>query len=76
MYGFMTKLEEFSKLIDHSILQPTYTDDDLKRECAVAVKYNTATVCVKPYYVKRAAELLKGSEVKVCSVIGFPHEIT
>lgn len=68
----MTKLEEFSKLIDHSILQPTYTDEDLKRECAVAVKYNTATVCVKPYHTAMAVQLVRGTEVGVCAVIGFP----
>ena len=68
----MTSLLELSKLIDHSILQPTYTDDDLKKECAVAVKYNTATVCVKPYHTAMAAQLVKGTDVGVCAVIGFP----
>lgn len=59
-------------MIDHSILHPTMTDEDLKRECAVALKYNVASVCVKPYAVKQAAEYLKGSDVKVGCVIGFP----
>ena len=68
----MDNLLELSKLIDHSILQPTYTDEDLKRECAVAIKYNTATVCVKPYHTAMAAQLVKGTGVGVCAVIGFP----
>jgi deoxyribose-phosphate aldolase len=69
----MTNLLELSKLIDHSILQPTYTDEDLRKECAIAMKYNTATVCVKPYHTAMAAQLVKGSDVGVCAVIGFPH---
>ena len=63
---------ELAKMIDHSILHPTMTDDDLKRECEVAVKYDVASVCVKPYAVKQAFELLKGSSVLVGCVIGFP----
>jgi len=59
-------------MIDHSILHPTLTDDDLMRECEVAKKYNVASVCVKPYAVKLAVEILKGSEVAVGTVIGFP----
>ncbi len=59
-------------MIDHSILHPTMTDEDLKRECAVAVKYGVASVCVKPYAVEQAVELLKGTDVLVSCVIGFP----
>lgn len=69
----INSIQDLSKLIDHSILQPTYTDDDLKRECAVAIKYNTATVCVKPYHTAMAAGLVHGTDVGVCAVIGFPH---
>lgn len=69
----MTTVRELAKMIDHSILQPTHTDEDLKIQCAVARKYNVASVCVKPYAVKQAVELLKGSEVEVGCVIGFPH---
>jgi len=68
----MTKVQEFAKMIDHSILHPTLTDADLVKECEVARQYNVASVCVKPYAVKKAAELLKGSEVLVGCVIGFP----
>lgn len=68
----MNKVAEIAKMIDHSILHPTFTDADLARECAVAKKYNVASVCVKPYAVKLAAEALKGSDVKIGCVIGFP----
>ncbi len=69
----MTKVRELAKMIDHSILNPVMTDSDLIRECAVALKYNVASVCVKPYAVRQAVQLLKGSEVAVGCVIGFPH---
>jgi deoxyribose-phosphate aldolase len=65
-------VNKLSKMIDHSILHPTMTDEDLKRECEVARKYNVASVCVKPYAVKQAVEILKGSNVLVGCVIGFP----
>lgn len=66
-------IQALAKYIDHSILQPTATDQDMEEGCRVALKYGTATVCIKPYAVARAAELLKGSKVGVCTVIGFPH---
>lgn len=59
-------------MIDHSILHPTLTDEDLKRECEIAAKYDVASVCVKPYAVKQAVGLLKGTDVLVGCVIGFP----
>ena len=69
----MDKVQEIAKMIDHSILHPTMTDEDLKKQCEIAIKYNTASVCVKPYAVKDAATLLEGSGVLVGCVIGFPH---
>ena len=66
------KTYSLAKMIDHSILHPTLTDEDLQRECAVALKYNVASVCVKPYAVKQVVDLLKGSDVLVGCVIGFP----
>jgi deoxyribose-phosphate aldolase len=69
----MIKVNKLAKMIDHSILHPVMTDDDLIRECAVADKYNVASVCVKPYAVRKAVELLKGSDVEVGCVVGFPH---
>ncbi len=68
----MNKVTEIAKMIDHSILHPTLTDEDLRRECEVARNYNVASVCVKPYAVKQAVELLRGSDVLVGCVIGFP----
>ena len=68
----MNKVTELAKMIDHSILHPTMTDEDLKRECEVAAKYNVVSVCVKPCAVKQAVELLKGTDVLVGCVIGFP----
>jgi len=66
-------VNDLAKMIDHSLLHPTMTDAQLDAGCALAVRYDVATVCVKPYYVPRAAELLRGTDVLVCSVIGFPH---
>ena len=68
----MSKTRELAKMIDHSILHPTMTTKDLVRECKVAKKYNVASVCVKPYAVSKAVELLKDSDVLVGCVIGFP----
>jgi len=68
----MNKTQLLAKMIDHSILHPTMTDEDLKRECDVARKYSVASVCVKPYAVKQAVQLLRHSDVLVGCVIGFP----
>jgi deoxyribose-phosphate aldolase len=65
--------EQLAGMIDHSLLHPTMTDADLEAGCAVAAKYGVASVCIKPYAVQRAVELLKGTVVKVGCVIGFPH---
>jgi deoxyribose-phosphate aldolase len=64
---------DLAKMIDHSLLHPTMTDKELEDGCRLAAKYDVASVCIKPYYAKRAAELLKGTSVKVGAVIGFPH---
>jgi deoxyribose-phosphate aldolase len=66
-------LAELAKMFDHSLLQPNLTDAELDRGFEVAREYNVASVCVKPYGVKRAAEALRGSGVFVGTVIGFPH---
>jgi deoxyribose-phosphate aldolase len=65
--------EELAGMIDHSLLHPTLTDQELEEGCRLAIKYRVASVCIKPYFVKRAAELLRGTDVKVGAVIGFPH---
>ncbi|HAL83276.1 MAG TPA: deoxyribose-phosphate aldolase [Mucilaginibacter sp.] len=69
----MDKVTELAKMIDHSLLHPTMTDDDLLQGCRLAKNYNVATVCIKPYAIKAALEWLNGSDVMVCAVIGFPH---
>jgi deoxyribose-phosphate aldolase len=65
--------EQLAKMIDHSLLHPTMTDQELDDGCKVAAKYGVASVCIKPYAVKRAAGLLRGTGVLVGAVIGFPH---
>lgn len=65
--------EQLAKMIDHSLLHPTMTDQELDEGCKLAARYGVAAVCIKPYAVKRAAELLNGTGVFVGTVIGFPH---
>ncbi len=65
--------EDLAGMIDHSLLHPTMTDADLKAGCELAARYAVVSVCIKPYAVQQAVEWLKGSEVKVGAVIGFPH---
>ena len=66
-------IREIAKMIDHSLLHPTMTDADLREGCELVLKYDVASVCVKPYAVTMAAQLLSGSNVLVGTVIGFPH---
>ena len=72
----MTKgdtLIELSKMIDHYLLHPKITDDEIVEGCEISKKFNVATACIKPYCVPMVMELLSGSDVGVCSVIAFPH---
>jgi len=64
---------EIAKMIDHSLLHPTMDDQILREGIQLAKKYKVASVCIKPYAVKLAKELLEGSDVMVGTVIGFPH---
>lgn len=66
-------LRELAKMIDHSLLHPTMTDADIRKGCELARKYDVATACVKPCSIPLAREVLAGSDVAVCPVIGFPH---
>jgi deoxyribose-phosphate aldolase len=66
-------ISELARMIDHSLLHPTMTDKDLEEGVRVAIEYKTASVCIKPYAVRKCAEWLKGTGVLVCTVIGFPH---
>lgn len=63
---------EYSKFIDHTLLKADATDEGIARLCDEAKKYGFASVCVNPGYVGFCAERLKDSDVKVCTVIGFP----
>ena len=65
--------EQIAKMIDHSLLNPTLKDGELEEGCRIALQYNVASVCIKPYYLRRCAELLAGSTVAPSTVIGFPH---
>ena len=64
---------DVSKMIDHSLLNPTLTVDDLEQGCRLAAAYDAASVCILPYYLKRCAELLAGTTVRASTTIGFPH---
>jgi deoxyribose-phosphate aldolase len=63
---------ELAEYIDHTLLRPEATVDDVKKLCAEAREFSFASVCVNPTYVKLVAQQLAGSEVKVCAVVGFP----
>jgi deoxyribose-phosphate aldolase len=64
---------DIAKMLDHSMLQQTLTDADLEQGCLLAREYDVASVCIKPYGVRRAAQLLAGSTVAVGTTVGFPH---
>ena len=66
-------LNDLAKMIDHSLLHPTMTDEDIVKGCELSKKYNVSTVCIKPYCIPMVKELLSGSEVGICPVIAFPH---
>ena len=61
-----------ARMIDHTILKPEATEAEIMELCKEAVKYNFASVCVNPSMVAKAATILEGTPVKVCTVIGFP----
>lgn len=64
---------QIAKMIDHSLLNPALTDAQLDAGCRLAVEYDAASVCIKPYYLKQCAAWLAGSAVAPSTVIGFPH---
>lgn len=65
--------DAIAKRIDHSLLGPTLTDVELENGCRLAAQYGVASVCIKPFAVRLAAEILRGSGVLVGTTIGFPH---
>ncbi|EMI56750.1 deoxyribose-phosphate aldolase [Rhodopirellula sallentina] len=64
---------DLAKMIDHALLTPNMTSDEIERGVKMAIAYDVASVCIMPFYVKRLAEMLAGSTVKTSTVIGFPH---
>ena len=62
-----------AKMIDHSLLNPALTTPDLEDGCALAVRYNVASVCILPYALARCAAVLSGTTVRASTTIGFPH---
>ena len=64
---------DLAKMIDHSLLNPTMTVNNLETGIRLALAYDVASVCIMPYYLAHCAELLKGSTVKASTTIGFPH---
>jgi deoxyribose-phosphate aldolase len=65
--------ERIARRIDHSLLQPTLTEEELAEGCRLAAEYGVASVCIKPFAVPLAARLLRGTDVEVGTTIGFPH---
>ncbi|MED4552142.1 deoxyribose-phosphate aldolase [Lysinibacillus capsici] len=64
--------KNFARMIDHTLLKAEATKEQIEKLCAEAKQFNFASVCVNPTWVKRSSELLKGTDVLVCTVIGFP----
>jgi deoxyribose-phosphate aldolase len=64
---------DISKMLDHSLLNPTMTTADFETGCKLAAAYDCASVCIMPYYLKRCVEILAGTTVQPSTVIGFPH---
>jgi deoxyribose-phosphate aldolase len=64
--------QKLASMIDHTLLKANATRAEIKKICSEAVEYGFKTVCVNPYYVSLAANILQGSQVEVCTVIGFP----
>lgn len=65
--------EDIAKMIDHSLLNPSLTTPELEEGCALAIRYNVASVCIMPFYLARCAEALAGTTVHASTTIGFPH---
>jgi deoxyribose-phosphate aldolase len=66
-------LKDLAKMIDHSLLHPTMTDDIVREGCKLALLCDVATVCVKPYSVPLVKQLVTGHDVGICAVVAFPH---
>jgi deoxyribose-phosphate aldolase len=71
--GEELRAHDIAKMIDHSLLKPELTTDEVKRGCEIAKEYDCASVCVKPCDLAVAREILKGTDVHLSTVIAFPH---
>jgi deoxyribose-phosphate aldolase len=69
------RLEELAKTIDHSLLDPMATLADVEHRCEEARVHHFASVCVLPFCVPKAAEALRGCDVKVCTVVSYPYGV-
>jgi deoxyribose-phosphate aldolase len=69
----LVSLKSLAKMIDHSLLHPTMTDEAIIAGCQLSKRCEVATACVKPYAIRLAREILHDSGVEVCAVIAFPH---
>jgi deoxyribose-phosphate aldolase len=65
--------QDIAKMIDHSLLNPTLAVEELEKGIRLALAYDVASVCIMPYYLRRCADLLRGSTIKAGTTIGFPH---
>ena len=65
--------EDVAGMLDHSLLNPSLTTQELEEGCALALRYQVASVCITPFALRRCADLLSGSAVKASTTIGFPH---
>ncbi len=72
----MKNFREISKLIDHTLLNPSATGTDIKKLCEEAVKFGFFSVCIHPFFINTARKILSGSGVKISTVIGFPLGMT
>ncbi len=63
---------KLNKYIDHTLLKPEATHEDIRKVCAEAIQYDTASVCVNPIYARFVTEQLAGTGIKTCCVVGFP----
>lgn len=70
--GESATAQDWASLVDHTLLKPEASESDIKKLCSEAAQYGFASVCVNPSWVKKAAEFLRGTNVPVCTVIGFP----
>jgi deoxyribose-phosphate aldolase len=65
--------QDVAKMLDHSLVNPKLTDNDLEKGCQLALRYDVASVCIMPYFLRRCAEILRGSAVKASTTISLTH---